>query len=217
MCASKKLAWIAVLVTLVATAAPASASYTGFAGTAYEGWEDQTTFSSDVTVVNGVPYQLKGDVNWVVYAPGDFPDVYKGLGYTPTDGEFTYVYQVVSQGNDAIHKISVDVENSADNIGAFGSGVAPGKAVLSPPDTTYWAFPDPNSIGQLQSSQMLAFSSTQSPDEFYGQVFDGGNIADLDVLPGPGTITIGVPEPSTLCLALVGLAMWAAAWVARRR
>jgi hypothetical protein len=217
MCVYKTFAGIAVLAILVAAVAPASASTTNFAGTAYNNWEDETPFVSDAKTIDGVSYQLEGYVSWVVYAPGSFPDVYKGLGYEPKDNSFTYVYQVFSTGNDQIHALTVDVENQADNIGSFGSGVAPGTAVLSPPDTTYWTFPDPHSIGQFQSSQMLAFSSLQSPEEFYGQVFDGGNIADLNVLPGPGSLTIVVPEPSTLCLGLIGLGMWVAAWAARRR
>jgi hypothetical protein len=218
MLAYKTLAWIAVLATLVATATPVAASTTGFAGTAYDNWEDVAPFS-----VNN----LMGSVNWIVYAPDNFPDSYLGSGYTPTSGEFTYVYQVVSTGTDPIHKFSVDVENQADNIGAFGSGVgviAPTTALLSPPADTYWTFQDPSStypksspIGYLQSSQMLAFSSPKSPEEFYGTVFDGGNHADLDVLPGPGSLAIGAPEPSTLGLTLIGLATWAAAWATRRR
>jgi hypothetical protein len=211
MLAYKTLAWIAVLATLVATATSASAGTTGFAGTAYNNWEDVAPFSDNTLV---------GYVNWIVYAPDSFPDSYLGSGYTPKSGEFTYVYQVVSQGTDAIHRLSVDVENQAENIGAFGSGVgivAPTKAVLDPPYTTYWQFQDPTPIGYLQSSQMLAFSSPKSPEEFYGTVYDGGNSADLDVLPGPGSLAIVVPEPSTLGLTLVGLATWAASWAARRR
>ena len=209
MSAYKTLAWIAVLATLAAAAVPASAD-TYFEGTPYKNWQDQTSFA-----VN----DLTGYVNWIVYAPGDFPY----SGYTPTASEFAYVYQVFSTGADQIHGFSVNLENQADNIGAFGQGVVPdGGTSLDPSDSAFWEFglqQGYSPVGQGQNSQMLAFSSEKAPEELFGGVLDGGNSTRIEVLPSPGSIgiSIGVPEPSTVSLMAVGLGTWAIAWAVRRR
>lgn len=223
----KTLAWIAVLATLVAAAAPASAD-TFFEGTSYnDSWEYHTTFAAG---------DLTGYVNAIVYDKDSFPSDYQHSddqysGYTPTPGEFTYVYQVFVQGKDELHGFEVKLQNEADNIGMFGpvSGpdvvpnggpnVVPDGAVLAS-DSAFWEFGMVDGfypVGKNQNSLMLVFSSQCSPKELWGDAADGGGDADIRPLPSPGMIVITVPEPSTLWLTLVGLGTCVTAWASRRR
>jgi len=241
MFAYRTLASIAVLVTLAALAGPVSADSTPpyFEGTPYttldRTWEGQTAFFGDYDS-NNIPL-LTGCVNWIVYAPRPatgpdavFPSDYAAQYQRPAN-EFTYVYQVFSTGTDLVHSFSVDLGPMADTQGAFGAGLKtePETTELDSFDSAIWSFGvlDPNPpgvldpypyppIGQFQNSQILAFSSSYSPEQLWGEVMDGGAEPQISV-PSPGSVAMMVPEPSTLWLALAGLGTWAAAWVARRR
>ena len=84
-----------VLVAIVGLwALPASASLLD-TGTPYqEGtkiWCGTTVFPEDYDPVLG------GYVEWAVYESGHFPGTFSG--YTPTPGQFAYVYQVFSTGS----------------------------------------------------------------------------------------------------------------------
>ena len=193
-------------------------------GTSYnDSWEKQTSF---------VKNDLTGYVNWIVYDKDSFPSDYEHsdnqyIGYQPTPGEYTYVYQVFSTGVDELHgfTVTLDVHTGlADNIGVFGPTVTPNVVpdgmVLNSNESAFWEFGLVQGyvpVSQGLNSQMLAFCSSYSPEQLFGDAADGGNDATVTPLPSPGMINITVPEPSTLCLTLVGLGTWAAAWAAQRR
>ena len=78
-----------MMVTLIGRAKRRSVESNGLSGSA------NITFS--------------GDVNWIVYDSDGFANtVYNKDGdYNATSGEYVYLYQVVSTGNDQIHNFSV--------------------------------------------------------------------------------------------------------------
>ena len=159
MLISRTFAWMAVVAALVAVAAPASASPSYFDGTPYNGWEDQTGFATN---------DLVGYVNWIVYAPGSFPTTYSG--YTPTHGEFAYVYQVFSQGTDKISTFEAEMDGDADNIGAFGAGVKPSGMPLASGDSAEWDFrtPDQGEIRRAKRARCWRFPAPIAPRTFSG-------------------------------------------------
>jgi hypothetical protein len=160
---------------------------------------------------------LSGSIDWVVYAPGQFPF----SGYAPTANEYTYVYQLHSTGSAPITNFSVPLENYADNIGTFidtGHGmtgidtVTDGANLFLPPGGfASWDF---NGVGQDQSSCGLVFSSPRMPFELVGVVINHGENRSFTI-PSPSAHP--VPEPAMIWGLLSGLAMLAATWLRRRR
>ena len=75
-------------------------------------WRGTSTFSYAPDPV------LDGYVEWAVFAPGQFPF----SNYTPTPGEYTYVYQLYNTASAAITNYSVALDHAADNIGMFVDG-----------------------------------------------------------------------------------------------
>lgn len=226
----KTFTWIAVLATLVAAVVPASAST--FDGTPYyDGyfdWEGQTPFYESNGLSGSANVTFSGDVNWIVYDSDGFANtVYNKDGdYNATSGEYVYVYQVVSTGNDQIHNFSVTLGNGApaDNAGWFStdsSQVAPLDGAAIPSYSAFWDFPGiggKDKLGQpmVQASELLAFCSPQSPTNLFGTLQDSGMAATVGVA-GPGSLSLGAtPEPSMVSLMVVGLGMGVAAWAARR-
>jgi hypothetical protein len=224
----KTIAGIVAAGTLIVAAFPVSAApvfegspYESYSGGEIHYWEGETSFSCPDPTTN---MDLAGYVDWIVYGPSSpylFPSQYEPGGsvtpsYTPSLGEYVYVYQITSTGGDNLHSFSVDLEALANNIGAFNVGIAPksnGMTVNS--GDADWDFDD--GLANGGSSQMLALCSFFSPEQLWGDAIDGVD-ADVEPLPGPNpSVTITVPEPSMLCLALVGLVSWVAARVVRRR
>jgi hypothetical protein len=188
----KLVVWTAVIVVVAFATGPVSAG-TYFNGTAYNGWEGSTDFD------NGVG--LSGHVNWIVYGVGGFPSEY--TGYTPTPGELTYVYQVVSSGEADISSYTVLLLNGyGDHPGAFGDGVVSPIGQYSIADgQAYWPF-SINGISQGSNSQLLAFSAPTVPENTTSWVINNGDFAGSEPVPGPSATPI--PEPATFTLALVG-------------
>jgi hypothetical protein len=159
---------------------------------------------------------LGGSVDWVVYGPGQFPF----SGYTPTAGEYTYVYQLHSTGSAPITNYSIPIDNYADNIGAFvdtGHGVTGNQPLdpmtlnLPPAGDASWDF---NAVGQNQSSCGLVFSSPHLPMEDSGVVINHGEYRTF-LAPSPSANPI--PEPATIWALLSGLGVVAVWWWGRRR
>jgi hypothetical protein len=171
-------------------------------------WNGSTDFP--IPPDEGSP--LYGHVDWAVFAPGAFP--FAGGGYTPTPGEFTYVYQVIEEGPAAISLYAVAMENPADNIGWFNfgsiTGTAPSDETLYPFESAEWDFPG---FSNGAASSGLVYSSPYGPEDLYGIVLNGGHIAVSQPVPSPGTYTI--PEPSALVMLTIGLAL--AGVAAKRR
>jgi hypothetical protein len=159
---------------------------------------------------------LGGYVDWVVYAPGQFPFT----GYTPTAGEFTYVYQMHSTGTAAVSNYSVGLDNPADNIGDFvdlGHSVTGDPALI--PMNIYGPFPggsaswDFNGINQGGHSCGLVFSSPYKPLENFAVIINHGQYQVAQSVPSPSNTT---PEPATIWLLGGGLGLILANWLRRR-
>jgi hypothetical protein len=176
-------------------------------------WRGTTAFSSE-------DEPLAGTVDWVVYGPGNFPF----SGYEPTEGEYTYVYQVHNSPDPAgvdITTFTVDVQNEADRIAWFtdlAKGVSGTPATEMQldwsPDVAqaYWRFGEHGnpltSIGIGGSSAGLVFSSPKQPMASYAGVVDGG--LGVIVVPVPTPSANPIPEPATVSLAMAGLVVLAA-------
>jgi hypothetical protein len=233
MWAHKTIAWTAVLTILIVAAAPVSADSLDFDGTAWGGWEGQASFYSNNPVSGAT---LSGDVNWIVYnnslassQPGSFPASYSSYcnsyNYSPTQNEFVYVYQIVSTGNDTISNFSVGLSPNGlgDNLGWFGVSsdqVDPQDGGAVSHHSAFWDFTGDELDPTQPTSDLLVFSSPQSPQDLFGVLQDSGLQARVESVGGPGPggmIVITAPEPSMALLMGIGFGTWAAAWVARRR
>ena len=150
-------------------------------------WSGSTAFSDG---------DLSGTVDWAVFGPGDFPF----SNYTPTSGELTYAFQVFSTGTDAISKFSLNLPNTANNIGSFSdlTGDAVTSTSLSVGVNAQWNFAG---ITQSNNSEGLAISSIRTPINSFGLVLNGGGFSAVIPLPTPSLEE--VPEPSTL--GIIGL------------
>jgi hypothetical protein len=148
---------------------------------------------------------LMGDIDWIVYGPGQFP--YEDSGYHPPSDQFTYAYQIENTGTPAISDFTLSVDQVIANIGSF---VSPGRVegdlpaynifVSGPGGTVDWGF---DGIDKGYASAGLVFTSLKAPMTTTGQVTNGGSAVGVTSLPGPGPNDI--PEPGTLMLLLAGL------------
>jgi hypothetical protein len=166
-------------------------------------WSDTTEFAGEP----GHLPDLAGHVVWAVFGPGEFTSP----AYTPTPGEFTYVYQVFSTGAASISSFTVPLENDADNPAYFIDAAAdvsgnPPIAQLfkteSDPYNVEWRF---SGINTGNSSMALAFSSPKTPQDFLGVVVNGGQFGIVDPIPVPSSNSI--PEPATFLSLLIGLGL----------
>ena len=172
-------------------------------------------YSSGITPFdNGLG--LAGDVEWAVFAPGDFT-IDTGGTWAPGSGEMAYVYQVYSSGTDAVSKYEVPLMNPAGNIGAFEAvgitGIIPSGMSLIAPGSAMWQFLS-DGIDQEENSRALVYSSPTIPIDLYSIVVNGGTYTLAIPVPSPGSEPI--PEPSVLVLLLVGLVMVALQRFTRR-
>ena len=150
---------------------------------------------------------IEADVEYAVYAPGDF--TYTGLGYTPTPGEFVYAYQVIpTAGSVEINTFWVNMlaSNEANNIGSFTLGsIAPSSAFFGsgPPDlvSANWEFLG-DTLENPGDSYGLAYSSINAPIMYVGFIQDGGLAGIPDgTLPSPSD---EIPEPATMLVLAAG-------------
>lgn len=151
---------------------------------------------------------IEADVEYTVYAPGDF--TYTGLGYTPTPGEFVYAYQVIPTAGSVDIKtfwVNMLASNEANNIGSFTlGGIAPTSAFFGNADpqnlvSANWEF-----LGGIlvnpSSSYGLAYSSINAPIMYVGFIQDGGLAGMPDSpLPSPSD---EIPEPATMLVLAAG-------------
>jgi hypothetical protein len=204
------------LAVLSLLAAPAAASLLD-TGTPFDDgnkvWRGTSVFPATPDPVLG------GSVDWVVYAPGQFPFA-PSTGYTPAPNEYTYVYQLHSTGSAPITNYSVGIDNYADNLGKFvdsGHGVTgyqpnePMTLSLPPDGAASWDF---NGVGQNESSCGLVYSSPHTPLEYNAIVINHGEYR-IFAVPSPSANPI--PEPATTWALLSGLGMVSAWWWIRRR
>lgn len=202
------------LVLFIAMSLLTTPAFAAFLGTAYNDgakvWSDSTSFPSNPPENPA----LAGYVDWIVYAPGDFPAEYSG--YTPTSGEFTYVYQIYCTGWAPITFYGVSIENPAENIGTFSytdpdpnppdnsiTGDVPYDMSLESSDGgAVWYFAG---IDQSDHSQALAYSSPNTPQDFWSLAINHGDAEYVIPVPSPSSNPI--PEPATIWSLLIGLGL----------
>jgi hypothetical protein len=203
-----------VLVGLITSPAFADLLTTGTPYT--EGttvWEGTAYFPS-LYPDNPETEVLAGYVEWVVYAPGDFPF----SGYTQPEDEYAYVYQIFNKGLAALSNYSVSIEaDSADNIATFSdadngvTGDVPWNMTISAPGSASWDF---DGILQGSNSQGLVFSSSKPPEDYRSIVVNHGEYITAEPVPSPNPNPI--PEPGTLVSLLIGLGILCMTTQARR-
>ena len=190
-----------------------------FSVTAFGGILDYGTPYTDVSGVtwSGTSYfhnstsGLDGNIDWIVYGPGQFP--YNDSGYVPPSGQYTYVYQIVNTGSVAVSDFNFSVDQVVGNIDSFVSSgrvegdLAAGTDFVSGQGGWVdWVFDGINGSngGGNHTSGGLVFTSPKAPTiTSTGAITDGGTTGGVDSLPAPGPSDI--PEPTTLALALAGL------------
>jgi hypothetical protein len=145
------------------------------------------------------------DLDYAVYAPGDYPD--DGVnGQDPSDGaEYVYAYQAYNVSSSAsLTTVTVGLTDGAlannpmgDPLHVEVGGAAPTFSVVQP-TSVLSNFSTPP-VGPGDFSSVFLYTSPYEPTFFATSVI-GGGIADQQLAPSP------LPEPSCLGLLIVGLA-----------
>jgi len=193
-----------------------------FAANAMPGFNGTKAFAGSVG-----SFVYSADVDYAVFAPGDFTAA-AGGGTDPSGGsEYVYAYQIHHTGvtgNQSVNILSVGMpQKPGSNIGHLEAngggdhGINPGGSptytyfVGSYPTYTsaVWTFANAASglVTPGQWSEILMFTSPTAPD-YYNASVKAGAVIDTDTLPTP------VPEPATGLLAAGAVAT---AVAARRR
>jgi len=149
---------------------------------------------------------LSARVEWAVFAKGKFPFT----GYTPTSGEFSYVYEVYPNGTLEVNQFWVNMldSNEANNIGSFALSDSTDDA-----DTAKWGTSNPDALesaiwtfdGDLlpgDASYGLVYSSINQPISSFGFIMDGGTWGiPQSPMPSPDD---EIPEPASVVIIAVG-------------
>ncbi len=148
-------------------------------------------------------FTVKANVDFAVFAPGDFGTAFPGLD--PSGGaDYVYAYQIENLDTD-ISKLTVGLDGD-EPLGAITFITDPGVTdpttssyIGSGPTSAAWDFTVPNAIANGNSSAVLIFTSSAAPE------FDNATVAaafsDMQSLPSP------LPEPATLGLMAMGLGL----------
>ena len=148
---------------------------------------------------------VNADVDFAVYAPGQF-DLSFGAG---ADGgnpsHFVYAYQIhnIASSDDVILlTVGLDGDETLGSVGFLsGADVDPTSSNFSGITSAAWGFQSPTSIANGQSSDILFFTSAQAP-EFDNATLSSGVNNSLQQLPSPSSL---IPEPATLALFGIGV------------
>ena len=203
-------AMVAVLLAAGAATAGIGTDLNGMPG-----WHEEIRLAGPMP---GFFEVLAIDVEYCVYAPGQFEISFPGLD--PTDGtDYIYAYQIYNdldphpsagtgEDPDYVSRFSVglDTDELADN-GSYlsGTGIAPDDVdVLTPASTQAgWNF----TLGQMAYPSVSAILLFSSP---YGPELDRTTVSGWQT--ASGWLPSPVPEPATLTLMAVG-----AAWLSQRK
>jgi hypothetical protein len=173
---------------------------------AIAGFHGTQDFSTTIATLS-----MKGEVDYAVYAPGQFKLTF-GPGSDPSsDQRYVYAYQMHNTGGTAdrdLGFLSVGFDQSTPggsnptNLGFLNlnTGDDPTSSTFVPAAAPFhsatWNFN--NTIGDGRFSEVLIFTSP-FPPAFYDSSVQGGGLSKQSRLPSP------VPEPGT-ALAACGLA-----------
>lgn len=176
-------------------------------------WHGSTAFDSDGNPAVLEGDDLEGSVDWAVFTKTAFDNAFPASGYSPPAGQLAYTFQVNVGGVTDVSRLAVGIDSEpTGTIGSFSGGGVSGIAPVSSsllPNTTSTTSAEFSFVGTTipvgSSSAGLAFSSRRIPEDFFGSVIDGGLTALVIPLPSPSSVNI--PEPSTVVLAAVALAL----------
>jgi hypothetical protein len=199
--------WIGLVLAFVLTqaASVAQAGPLPLDGNALGGANQGTqTFQN-----KGGPTTLTVDVEFAVYAPGQFTKSF-GAGSDPSGGtDFVYAYEAFNRNVPPLARslasftVSLLAGAGATNIeylptvfGSFGLLPASSSFGGSPSNAARWDFTG-QTIGTDENSQVLLFTSPNPPTEMISSVV-GGGLANSQFLPSP------IPEPASWALLVTG-------------
>jgi len=164
---------------------------------AMDGWQGTRRFTASDSA-----HTLEVDVDFAVYAPGDF-----GGGYDPSGAtEYLYAYEILNTVNSDSVEVSsftvgLETASQAGNMGTDGGppgvpgGVSPAFYGITG-SSAVWSFLF-DQIGYGEDSVTLIYTSPFAPQWLTASVHDGG-LSDKQSLPSP------MPEPATVALLMVG-------------
>ena len=148
--------------------------------------------------------QWAADVDYAVYAPGDYPGIYSGA-----DSKFIYAYQIFNESSSTATLASFSVGLLEDafvvscgddaTYGAAG-GVSPllSRLVGSPATSAQWTI----DVDAAENTTVLVASSPFGYTFGSAALANGGESATMSV-PTPSA-DLGIPEPATLSLLVLG-------------
>jgi len=193
----KRIIAIVSVMAVLLTAAVTEAGLLRDDPNAMSAWRGVQRFiASDST------HTLEVDVDYAVYAPGDF-----GGGLDPSGGtEHLYAYEILNTVNSDSVEVSsftvgLEMMSQAGNIGTDGGppgipgGVIPAAQGVTG-SSAVWSFLF-DQIGYGEDSVTLIYTSPFAPQWLTASVHDGG-LSKKEPLPSP------IPEPATVALLTIG-------------
>jgi len=190
--------WVGSVMTVVLmVAAAAEAGLLRDDPNAMSGWRGWQRFAASDSA-----YTMEVDLDFAVYAPGDF-----GGSSDPSGGtEYLYAYEILNTVNSdsvSISSFTVGLEalSQAGNIGIDGGppgipdGVTPTAQGITG-SSAVWSFLL-DQIDYGEDSMTLIYTSPFAPQWLTGSTHDGG-LSDKQSLPSP------MPEPATIALMVLG-------------
>jgi len=191
---------IALTLILSFIAHVASPSHAGV----LNGNASAVTFSSFSGTGSFLSGSLAGDLDYAVFTAAEFSAAFPLSPYSPL-GAVVYAYQLENTGIAAISAQIIGVSNPVSgDIDSFlnsAGEVSPSSQLFSS-GNPLWSFGTPNLLN-AEFSEILVFSSPNSPMSGAGLTINGGTSALLSGVPTPSATAI--PEPSSVCLAAAGM------------
>ncbi len=194
---------LAVLIAFAISISPPA--YGGILATTPEA----VTFSSFQGSGSFSSGALSGDLDYAVFTAAEFDTAFPTASYSPTDA-VVYAYQLENTNDAAISMEVVGVTNPANGIDSFldtAGEIAPSGALFSS-GNAIWLF---GGLLNGEVSEILVFSSPNTPVLGASLTVKGGTSAILEDVPTPGPDAI--PEPASF--ALLGIASMC--WLVMRR
>jgi hypothetical protein len=186
---------IAIACVLLSSAT-ASAELLSYAGSAISGWSGTKNYSA--------MGKLIVDVQYAVYAPGDFPLA----GYDPGPGQYVYAYQLINRdaSTDGIQKLTIGLDADAlpQNIAELPDPDLPGGVPSTPsftgfpPGSAAWTYSSAVNVTPGSKSEVLLFTSQFGP-QWKSSTLRGFGVGVI------GNVPNGLPSPVPEPAAALGL------------